>query len=76
MNSQIKHHTARLRELLKHLLSPKFYLKLSKLPQLEWLFGSTESWLRILHFHYHYPLKKKSYDRLKLGEKLALYPLS
>lgn len=54
MNSQIKHHTARLRELLKCLLSPKLYPKLSKLPvrmAIEWQFWRTGTWLRILHFH-------------------------
>lgn len=80
MHSQIKHHTARLRKLLKHLLGPKLSLKLSELPQLERLFRSTESGLKILHFHYqiHFlftcSLKKKNYDRIETREKISHIP--
>lgn len=79
MNSQIKHHTARLRELLKRLLSPKLYPKLSELPVRKailvhrnlaqnFTLSLSDTFLLTCALK---KKKRKTMTELKLGEKLA-----
>lgn len=80
MNSQIKHHTARLRELLKCLLSPKLSPKLSKLPVRMAILAHrnlAQNFTLSLSdtFLLTYALKKKkkkNYDRVGTRKKISL----
>lgn len=83
MNSQIKHHTARLRELLKCLLSPKLSPKLSKLPVRMAILAHrnlaqnfTLSLSDTFLLTYALKKKKKTMTELELGKKLVSYSLS